>query len=92
MYLVRDVIRVEKVLVLVIRELVAVVLVERVCPQHVAQRPVHLRLGEAVDRLNVRQVLDLLQYHHIIEPQQHTRKHAQGGKNRQLFYVSVTRI
>lgn len=60
-HLVCHVIRVEKVLVLFVRELVAVFLVERVRPEHVAQGPVHLRLGETVNRFDVRQVLDLLQ-------------------------------
>lgn len=57
--LVGNVIGVKEVLVLFAGELVAVILVQWISPEHVAQRPLHLWLGEAVDLLDVRQVLDL---------------------------------
>ena len=57
--LVRDEVRVQEGLVLGVGELVAVVLVHGVRPEHVAQGTLHLWLHEAVDVLDLRQVLNL---------------------------------
>lgn len=92
LYLIGDVICFQELSIFVIGELVPVVLVHRIRPQHVAQRSLHFWLGKTVDIGNVWQLFYLSCWREGSHDQSHraTEKKPEGIYFEQKVQISHT--